>query len=148
LPTGDPLFLVAEMVSGVVVDIEVFVNAGYGYEVRCEVVAEQGTVSLDAPAPIVQRRAGSVLRIVAEDWRPRFAEAYRRELQNWVDSISAGLMPSSASSWDGYAATVAARAAIFALDSGFGEPVRMMARPSLYAEPGVARGELDKQGQP
>ncbi|MEO7263057.1 MAG: Gfo/Idh/MocA family oxidoreductase, partial [Jatrophihabitantaceae bacterium] len=135
LPTEDPLFLVVESSSGVIIDIEVFLNSGYGYEVRCELVAEQGTVSLDAPAPIVERRAGQVLRTVPLDWRPRFAAAYRGELQNWIDSIEAGVPSDAATSWDGYAATVTAQAAILALRTGVAQPVSVMARPQLYPAP-------------
>ena len=53
--TRDPLLLVAETAAGCLVDIEVFVNAGYGYEVRCELVAERGTITLDTPEPTLRR---------------------------------------------------------------------------------------------
>jgi myo-inositol 2-dehydrogenase/D-chiro-inositol 1-dehydrogenase len=66
----------------VIVDVEVFVNAGYGYDVRCELVGETGTVSLDAPTPTVLRGQAQTSRALPADWRPRFAEAYRRELQD------------------------------------------------------------------
>ncbi|HEY0166481.1 MAG TPA: Gfo/Idh/MocA family oxidoreductase [Jatrophihabitans sp.] len=135
LPTEDPLFLVVESSSGVIIDIEVFVNSGYGYEVRCELVAERGTVSLDAPAPVVERRAGAVLRAVPADWRPRFAAAYRSELQNWVDSIEYGAPCDAATSWDGYAATVTAQAGILALRTGLAQPVSHLDRPELYPAP-------------
>src|SRR5581483_10909249 len=47
--TPDPLVLILEAASGALVDVEVFVNARYGYDVRCELVGEEGAVSLDAP---------------------------------------------------------------------------------------------------
>lgn len=134
-PTADPLFLVVESGSGVLIDIEIFVNSGYGYEVGCEVVAERGTVSLDSSPPTVQRSSGSLRRAVAEDWRPRFVAAYRVELQNWIDSVEAGLPSAAASSWDGYAATVAAEAGIRALQTGAAQPVSVAVRPQLYSEP-------------
>jgi myo-inositol 2-dehydrogenase/D-chiro-inositol 1-dehydrogenase len=121
----DPLFLVLETAGGVIVDVEVFVNAGYGYDVRCELVGEEGTVSLDAPAPTVLRRAASEGRTLPADWRPRFAEAYRRELQDWVDALRTGAAPALASAWDGYAATVVAQAGVASLASGSREPVRL-----------------------
>jgi myo-inositol 2-dehydrogenase / D-chiro-inositol 1-dehydrogenase len=34
------------MASGVLVDVEVFVNATYGYDIRGEIVGERGTVAL------------------------------------------------------------------------------------------------------
>ena len=47
-PAGlqDPLILLLEMASGVLVDDELFVSARYGYDVRGEVVCETGTVAL------------------------------------------------------------------------------------------------------
>jgi myo-inositol 2-dehydrogenase / D-chiro-inositol 1-dehydrogenase len=130
--TQDPLFLVFESASGVVVDVEVFVNAGYGYEVRCELVADRGTLSLDAPPPTVLRAAGSVARAVPADWRPRFADAYRRELQDWVAGIEAGDPVRAASAWDGYVATEVAQVSIRALESGERQIVSLPDMPALY----------------
>ena len=42
----DPLIVLLEMASGILVDVEVFVNARYGYDIRGEIVGERGTVSL------------------------------------------------------------------------------------------------------
>ena len=42
----DPLIVLLEMASGVLVDVEVFVNATYGYDIRGEIVGETGTVAL------------------------------------------------------------------------------------------------------
>jgi myo-inositol 2-dehydrogenase/D-chiro-inositol 1-dehydrogenase len=119
----DPQFLVLETAGGVIVDVEVFVNAGYGYDVRCELVGELGTVSLDAPAPTVLRRTASAGRTLPADWRPRFAEAYRRELQDWVDALRTGRAPGLATAWDGYVVTAVAAAGVAALESGSREPV-------------------------
>lgn len=130
--TQDPVFLVFESVSGVLVDVEVFVNAGYGYEVRCELVADRGTVSLDSPPPTVLRAAGTVARAVAADWRPRFAEAYRRELQDWVAGIEAGDPARGASAWDGYVAAEVAHVSIRALETGARQTVSLPDKPSLY----------------
>lgn len=116
--TQDPLFLVLQTSRGVIVDVEVFVNAGYGYDVRTELVGEQGTISVDAAAPTVLRQDQAASRALAPDWRPRFAEAYRRELQDWVDALAAGRDPLSASGRDGYLATLVAQAAVVALETG------------------------------
>jgi myo-inositol 2-dehydrogenase / D-chiro-inositol 1-dehydrogenase len=135
LPAEDPLLVVVESSTGVLIDIEVFVNSGYGYEIRCELVAEQGTISLDAQAPIVERRAGEVRRAVPADWRGRFEVAYREELANWIASIEAGVPSGAATSWDGYAATLAAEAAIAALRTGTTQSVNAKQRPALYPAP-------------
>ena len=86
----DPVVVVLRMASGALADVEVFVNAGYGYDVRCEVVGEDGAVLLDTPAGTVRRSAGVVGRGIAGDWRARFGEAYRIELQAWVDGDGDG----------------------------------------------------------
>ena len=59
-PSGglrDPLLLVLETASGRVVDVEAFVFAGYGYDIRCEVVGEAGRWSCRARSRRTSRRA-------------------------------------------------------------------------------------------
>src|SRR5262245_23784502 len=131
--TQDPQLIVLESAGGTLVDVEVFVHARYGYDVRCELVGEQGTVTLDAPPATVLRREGTVSRALPMDWRPRFAEAYRRELQDWVDAIASGRHPSGPRAWDGYAATAVAQAGVAALESGAAQKVELLPRPALYS---------------
>lgn len=136
----DPVLLVFSSTSGVLIDVEVFVNAGYGYDVRCEVVGENGTVSLDPLPPTVRRQSGHTARAVPADWRPRFAEAYRRELQAWVDGVESdqhGQLAcawdgSVASAWDGYVATEVAASCIRALDTGQPQQIELRGKPELY----------------
>ena len=54
----DPLLVILEMASGVLADIEVFVNAGYGYDIRGEIVSENGTVALAGQAEMTLTAAG------------------------------------------------------------------------------------------
>jgi myo-inositol 2-dehydrogenase/D-chiro-inositol 1-dehydrogenase len=141
--TQDPLFLVLTTTGGTLADVEVFVNAQYGYDVRCELVAERGAVTLDAPAPTLTRQAGSAGRPIAPDWRQRFAGAYRRELQAWIDHIASsasapgthprGVRLPGASAWDGYAATAVAETILMSIDTGARRGVQLIERPSLYA---------------
>ena len=42
----DPLFLILELASGVLVDVEISVNIRYGYDIRGEIVGEDGTAAL------------------------------------------------------------------------------------------------------
>ena len=126
------MFLVFESESGVLVDVDVFINAHYGYDVRAELVAQLGTVVLDTPRATVTRYNGAVARTLPPDWRPRFAEAYRRELQDWVNGVVEGDPARAASAWDGYVATVVAQAGIRALDSGQREVISLDDKPALY----------------
>ena len=54
----------------------------------------------------------------AADWRPRFADAYRLELQAWVDSLSGGNAGPLASALDGLLASAVADAVIVSMHSG------------------------------
>ena len=127
----DPLVLLLEMDSGVLVDVEISVNIRYGYDIRGEVVGENGTASLGEPSPVRVRREGLVSDRVPADWRERFVRAYDVELQEWVDAVS-GSGELGPSSWDGYAAAAASEAALEALRTGQRVPVALVDRPALY----------------
>lgn len=130
----DPLILVMETESGAIVDDEISVNIRYGYDIRGEVVGEEGTVALADPAPVVVRRQGSVAGAVPPGWRERFLRAYDIELQAWLDDVTAGAQPSGPSAWDGFAAQVVCDAGLVALDAGgVRVPVVLPDRPALYA---------------
>ena len=51
----DPQLLLFETASGRIVDVEAFVSAGYAYDIRCEVVGEDGTLELLPPATVALR---------------------------------------------------------------------------------------------
>ena len=127
----DPLVLLLEMESGILVDVEISVNIRYGYDIRGEVVGEEGTAELGEPSPVRVRRAGTVAEPVPADWRERFVRAYDVELQEWVDAV-AGDGELGPSSWDGYAATAVSDAGLTALRTGERVPVSLGDRPALY----------------
>jgi len=115
----DPQVLLLRTADGVLTTVEVFLNARYGYDVRCEIVGEQGTLALTEPTTVVVDSSRSHGYDYAADWRPRFAEAYRVQLQEWVDSIAAGVASPLASARDGLIATVVAQAMITSMhDAG------------------------------
>jgi myo-inositol 2-dehydrogenase/D-chiro-inositol 1-dehydrogenase len=113
----DPLVLLVEMQDGVLADVELFMNAAYGYDIRTELVCENGTVDLGRPAPNLHRRAGTEARSFPGDWRGRFGDAYRLQLQAWLASVR-GQEPAGADASDGLAATLVAEAALASLESG------------------------------
>jgi myo-inositol 2-dehydrogenase / D-chiro-inositol 1-dehydrogenase len=129
----DPLIVLFETESGAIVDVEVSVNIRYGYDIRGEIVGEEGTVALADTSPVLVRTAGTVGRTVPADWRERFVRAYDTEFQEWLDGVAAGRQPDGPSSWDGYAASVVADAAVEAMHSGQRCVVKLAARPDLYA---------------
>ena len=128
----DPLLVLFEMADGVLVDLEVSVNIHFGYEIRCEVTGETGTVELADPAPVTIRREGAVAGLVPADWRERFALSYDIELREWIDTVVAARPPAGPSAWDGYAAQVVADAALSSLHSGGRVPIELPTRPGLY----------------
>lgn len=128
----DPLLMLFETESGVLVDVETSVNIRYGYDIQGEVVGEDGTAALADTTPVVVRRAGQAAGRVPADWRERFLRAYDVELQEWVDAVAAGAGASGPSAWDGYAAAVVSDAAVEALHSGLRTPVRLRDKPNLY----------------
>jgi myo-inositol 2-dehydrogenase/D-chiro-inositol 1-dehydrogenase len=112
----DPLMLLVETDNGVLADVELFMNAAYGYDIRTELVCESGTMDLGRPTPNAQRHLGSASCSFPADWRGRFADAYRLQLQAWVGSLN-GKEPAGADARDGYAATRVADAALRSLDT-------------------------------
>jgi myo-inositol 2-dehydrogenase / D-chiro-inositol 1-dehydrogenase len=114
----DPQLLLLRTADGALTTVEVFLNAGYGYDIRCEVVGDRGTVALTNPARVVadadRRRATGY----PADWRPRFADAYRLELQAWVDAVVTGRPPPLATARDGLVATAVAEAVITSMHDG------------------------------
>ncbi len=113
----DPQLVLLEAASGAVVEIEIFVNCQYGYEVRCEVVGSVGTASLDLPSTGVLTTAGNRSAPVPLDWKGRFGQAYRDELQEWVKGVRQGIV-TGPGAFDGYAATAVAEACVKSLQTG------------------------------
>ncbi len=127
---ADPLLVRLESRNGARVDVEVFANAGYGYDVRCEVVGDKGYVALgDGPHDLVTAESAPGQGFPT-DWLERFSEAYDVEISRWVEGL--GEADPSPSAWDGFAATVVAEALVRALQTGHREAVSVGPRPDLY----------------
>lgn len=138
----DPQILLLEMSGGARVDVEVFVNCQYGYEIGCEVVGEQGTVRLpDVPSPVVRRAAGTSVA-VPQDWESRFQAAFDTEFNDWVAAVEGGHEPPGADAWDGFAAALATDAAVRSLESGGVVPTEIGPRPVLYDRAAARGGEV------
>lgn len=127
----DPLFVLFEMAGGAIVDVEVSVNIGYGYDIRGEISGETGTASLAESNPVVLKREGSFSGRVPADWRERFLRAFDLEFQEWLGAAAKGTA-TGPSSWDGYAATAVCDAALEALRTGTRTTVSLRDRPDFY----------------
>ncbi|KQV75997.1 hypothetical protein ASC61_13835 [Aeromicrobium sp. Root344] len=117
--------------GGQMITAEVFVNAGYGYDVRVEVVGMGGSASLEPRTPVVRRIAGTGGSTIGSDFVAHFIESYRLELAAWAEASLAGSVV-GASAWDGYVANLVAASGVRALGSGVREAVDVPDRPGLY----------------
>lgn len=129
----DPQLVLFEMASGVLVDVESFVNAQYGYDVRCELVGSEGIASMDTPSRGTVTRSGNRSGAVPADWKERFDASYHAELQDWVDKVSSGEFQ-GANAWDGYAATSVAEAGLRARAERRRIEVELSEKPSFYRD--------------
>jgi myo-inositol 2-dehydrogenase/D-chiro-inositol 1-dehydrogenase len=130
----DPLLVLLRSTSGVIVEVEAFANAQFGYEVICRATGSHGQAVLSDGAFITRSRSFSRGVDIPELWFGRFAEAYRRQLQGWVNALRTDGPPPGASAWDGYVATVVANRAVQAYRTGEWVAVDLPATPALYAE--------------
>ncbi|MFJ9704591.1 Gfo/Idh/MocA family protein [Streptomyces sp. NPDC101234] len=128
----DPQIMLFETAKGVRIDLEVFVNCQYGYDIQCEAVGEEGLVRLPDPAAVGVRTAGRHSTAVLTDWVGRFVDAFDTEFREWIAGIAAGNEPSGPSAWDGYAATVISNATVEARKTGRIITTDMKPRPAFY----------------
>nr|WP_017792792.1 Gfo/Idh/MocA family oxidoreductase [Leucobacter salsicius] len=114
----DPFFLLLRTADGALSTVENSLNARYGYDMRSEVLCETGAVAITEPQRIVTSSTLAATADLPEDFRPRFAEAYRLELQEWVTALNEGRAPTLATVEDGAQATRVAAAAVASMRSG------------------------------
>lgn len=128
----DPQIMYLTTESGVRIDVEAWVTAQYGYDIRCEVCCEDGTISLPDPnhAPIRANAANSTP--LCTSWTQRFPEAYDTELQMWINATKEDRVDGP-TSWDGYAAQLITSAASKARDSGTVVEIKMEETPPLFS---------------
>jgi myo-inositol 2-dehydrogenase/D-chiro-inositol 1-dehydrogenase len=128
---SDPLLVVFETTSGRLVDVECFVSTGVAYEVRTEVVAEDGSAMIGLDLGLVRQSGGpsgaTRSTALAPDFRQRFGRAYDIELQRWADAARRGTIDGPGA-WDGYAASAVCAAGVEALRSGRRTEVGLAAR--------------------
>ncbi|MFJ6122054.1 Gfo/Idh/MocA family protein [Streptomyces sp. NPDC092129] len=128
---ADPQFVVLETDGGALVDVEIFVNCGFGYQVQAEAVCERGTARIGDGHAMVTNAAGRWGGTIAQDFVERFEEAYDREVQAWVDATRRGEV-TGPSIWDGYAAAAVCEAGVRAQTEGRRTEVELIERPALY----------------
>lgn len=113
----DPAFMLLRTADGTLATLELFLNAQYGYTTRCDVVSERGVTGLREAALLGVEEEGARRTAVHADWRPRFADAYRLQLQAWITALGQGDKPPLAGAMDGLHAALVAHAMIRSLHS-------------------------------
>ena len=132
-PRVGPVFLVLETTGGALVNVEINNNATYGYDVRAELVGEDGSIAIN-PVSYTRRDIGlQQSTSYASDWRARYAEAYRRQNRAFLYFVRTGeFSPIAADAWDGYSAAIVAEAGVKALKLGHKAPINMAQQPAFY----------------
>jgi len=128
---ADPQFVVFETDGGALVDVEIYVNARYGYQVQAEAVCEHGTARIGDLHDMLVSTGGRWGGTVTPGFVERFEEAYDREVQAWVDATRRGEV-TGPSAWDGYAVASVCEAGIRAQTEGRRVEVELAERPALY----------------
>jgi len=127
----DPQMVLLETAKGVRIDVEVFVNCRYGYDIQCQVVGEDGLANLPEPMSVTTRLNAVLGNPVLMDWKDRFIAAYDVALQDFINAARAGTA-AGPSAWDGYVAAITSDACVTAQGSGRIEPITLPPRPALY----------------
>lgn len=128
---SDPQLVLLETSGGAVVDVEIFVNCGFGYQVQCEAVCETGSARIGDGHGLVTNAGGRWGGEIAQDFVVRFADAYDRQVQCWVDATRRG-EAEGPGAWDGYAAAAVCEAGVRAQREGRRVEVELIERPAFY----------------
>jgi myo-inositol 2-dehydrogenase/D-chiro-inositol 1-dehydrogenase len=129
----DPQHVLLETASGVLADVEIYVNAQYGYEVATQASFEQGVVSIGNDSGPYVRTQGRWGGQVTPGFVERFATAYDVELQAWVDAALEDRI-GGPSAWDGYATAACCEAGVEAQKTGAKVRVQLNDKPALYSQ--------------
>lgn len=128
----EPILVIMELENGVLVDVEMNVSVQFGYQVATEAVFEKGIARIGQPSGLQQWRDGQFLMNDHVSFTTRFADAYDRQIQRWVDAVRDGRLVDGPNAWDGYLVALACEAGVKALEGGV-VPVETPERPAFYA---------------
>ena len=124
--------MLIETESGVLADVEIYVNAKFGYEVATQASFEDGIVSIGGDKGPYTRSDGRWGGNVTPGFEERFGAAYDVEIQSWVDAALRGEI-GGPTAWDGYATAACCEAGVEAQKNGEKVAVKLNAKPALYS---------------
>jgi myo-inositol 2-dehydrogenase/D-chiro-inositol 1-dehydrogenase len=132
-PSGqhDPQHVLMETKKGVLADVEIFVNAQFGYQVATQAAFEKGIVNIGEDGGPYIRSAGRWGGEITPGFVDRFRDAYDIEIQRWVEAAKRGEVDGP-TAWDGYATAACCEAGVAAQKSGEKVDVSLKNRPSIY----------------
>lgn len=114
----DPQLMLLRTADGALTTVDIFLNARYGYDTRCEVVGSVSSASLTEPHRVIRDAGLGRGYGYGADWRPRFADAYRLQNLAWVESLVSGTVSPLATARDGLQAARVADAVIASMRAG------------------------------
>jgi myo-inositol 2-dehydrogenase/D-chiro-inositol 1-dehydrogenase len=127
----DPQHVLIETERGVLADVEIFVNAQFGYQVATQAVFEKGIVNIGEDGGPYVRNARRWGGEVSPGFIERFRSAYDAEMQSWVDAAKRGEI-GGPTVWDGYATAACCEAGVASQRSGEKVEVSLKNKPSIY----------------
>jgi myo-inositol 2-dehydrogenase/D-chiro-inositol 1-dehydrogenase len=127
----DPQLMILTTESGITIDLEVFVNCQYGYDIQCEVCGEKAIIKMAEPSFPTIRKDAKRSVAVETDWKQRFIDAYDTEIQDWINSTKEGVV-NGPTAWDGYLAAVTADALVTSQKTGNIELITTGNCPEFY----------------
>jgi myo-inositol 2-dehydrogenase / D-chiro-inositol 1-dehydrogenase len=132
-PSGqhDPQHVLIETEGGVLADVEIFVNAQFGYQVATQAVFEKGILNIGEDGGPYVRSAGRWGGEVTPSFVERFRSAYDSEVQSWVDAAKQGEV-GGPTAWDGYCTAACCEAGVAAQRSGEKVKVSLQTKPHIY----------------
>jgi len=127
----DPQHVLIEIKNGVLADVEIFVNAQFGYQVATQGVFEEGIVNIGEDTGPYIRSAGRWGGEITPGFGERFGSAFDTEVQRWVKAARRGELDGP-TAWDGYATAACCEAGVAALRSDKKVDVSLKKKPSIY----------------
>ncbi len=81
-----------QFTQGAIGNVESYINAGYGYDIRTEVIGTRGSIQIGhmQRTPVTFLTAEGRKHELMTHWLERFADAYRLEMRDFVNNVLAG----------------------------------------------------------
>ncbi len=127
----DPQQVLMETNNGVLVDVEIFINAQFGYQVATEAVFERGTANVGGDGGPYVRTAGRWGGEITPTFVERFKDAYDDEVTRWVKAARRDEIDGP-TAWDGYVTAACCEAGVVAQRSGEKINVSLKKKPNIY----------------